>query len=83
MVAISGYKNHISNGDQKCDFTFYITKIIIKANIVISKRMLIIIDIIKLLNIIFTILSPPIFCKIVGDNHTSNNNLLSIEHSLI
>jgi len=45
--------------------------------------MLIIIDIIKLLNIIFTILSPPIFCKIVGDNHTSNNNLLSIINSLV
>lgn len=45
--------------------------------------MLIIIDIIKLLKIIFTILSPPIFCEIVGDNHTSNNNLLSIAHSLI
>ena len=45
--------------------------------------MLIIIDIIKLLKIIFTILSPPIFCKIVGDNHTSNNNLLSIINSLV
>lgn len=45
--------------------------------------MLIIIDIIKLLKIIFTILSPPIFCEIVGDNHTSNNNLLSVEYSLL
>ena len=55
----------------------------IKIKMINNNKILIIIEIINDLNNNLFILSPPIFCKIVGDNHTSNNNLLSIINSLM